>query len=176
MKIVIVNGYPCSGKDLLCKFAYENRGKVYTYSTIDEVKKLAKIIGWDGQKDERGRKFLSDLKDAMTTYDDLPRKFILKQISKTMETYRNKEDSEVIFLVQMREPAEIKRWVELHNAKAVFVMRSNMDKKWGNHADDNVFDYPYDYYLFNNSTIEKWAETAINFIDEIRKENWESHI
>ena len=80
MKIICVNGYARSGKDTFCNFAFYHRGLVYTYSTIDEVKKLAKKIGWDGEKDAKGRKFLSDLKDCLTEYNDLPNRYILKQI------------------------------------------------------------------------------------------------
>ena len=178
MKILCVNGSPRVGKDLFCKYAYENRGMVYSYSTIDEVKKLALQLGWDGQKDAKGRKFLSDLKDALTTYSDLPRKYVLEQIEQILTLYKRSDNSDVIFLVQMREPAEIERWKNLHGARSVCITRDDatMVTEWGNHADDETMFYHYDYYLTNASNKEAWKEKSVNFIDKIRKEKWESRI
>ena len=179
MKILIVNGFPRSGKDLFCEAAFFHRGLVYPMSTIDEVRGLAKILGWDGKKDEKGRKFLSDLKDAMTEYNDLPREFILKQIKEKCDLLNLQllmGAHSAIFLVQAREPKEIKRWVEENNAKTLCIYRTGLDKTWGNHADDDVLSYEYDYYLVNSGTIEEWGQKTCEFIDMIRKEEWESHI
>lgn len=179
MKILIVNGPPRSGKDLFCKAICNKKGFVYHYSTIDEVKKLAYHLGWDGEKDEAGRKFLSDLKDALTAYNDLPRNFVLQQIQKQIEE-NNKESylisDHALFLVQSREPADIDRWVKENNAKSLCIYRYDLLRPWGNHADDNIGQYHYDYYLHNGGTIEEWETKSLNFIDKIRSEKWESHI
>ena len=184
MKILIVNGAPRSGKDLFCQAAFSRRELIYPISTIDETKKLAKLLGWDGVKDERGRKFLSDLKDAMSTYNDLPRKYVLKRIYEKCDmvdtqasTYTFLSDShQLIFLVQAREPKEIERWVKENNARTLYVVRKQTQKEWGNHADDAAMNYHYDYYLSNDGTIEEWLDKSVNFIDKIRKEGWESHV
>ena len=179
MKILTISGPPRSGKDLFCQAVCNKRGYVYNYSTIDEVKKLARYLGWNGEKDEAGRKFLSDLKDAMTAYNDLPRKYVIQQIEKQIEKI-NKESNlileDTIFLIQSREPEDIKRWVKENNAKSLCIYRYDLLKTWGNHADDDVTKYNYDYYLHNNSTIEDWETKSLNFIDEIRYKDWESHI
>jgi len=176
MKILIVNGRPLSGKDLFCEYAKKNRKFIYAYSTIDEVKKLAKLLGWNGIKDMNGRKFLSDLKDALTAYNDLPRLHILEQINKQIDKLDYKSN-DAIFLVQMREPEEIKRWQKLHDAKALFVYRKDNNKAWGNHADDDVLQIEtYDYYLFNDGTKEDWEQRVVEFIDKLKQEQWESHL
>ena len=36
--------------------------QVINYSSVDEIKRIAKDIGWTGSKTERDRKFLCDLK------------------------------------------------------------------------------------------------------------------
>ena len=46
--------------------------KVEIISTITYVKDIAKTIGWDGGKSPADRRFLSDLKDALTRWKDLP--------------------------------------------------------------------------------------------------------
>ena len=179
MKIIVVNGPPRSGKDLFCQFAVFYRNQIYNFSTIDEVKKLAKILGWDGIKDAKGRKFLSDLKDAMSEYNDLPREYVLKQIEKECNLLNLQYPMgahRAIFFVQAREPEEIDRWVTVNGAKSLFITRPNIEQKWGNHADDEVFDYDYDYLLINNGTKAEWAEKTREFIDKIREERWQSHL
>ena len=66
--IVIINGSPRAGKDTVCEITKEILGSHYCYSlsSVDEIKKIALIGGWDGEKNPQSRKFLSDLKDLFT--------------------------------------------------------------------------------------------------------------
>ena len=179
MKILIVNGAPCSGKDTFCEAALYNRGLVYPISTVDRIKQIALFAGWSGEKDAKGRKLLSDIKDALTLYNDLPRNYVLDYIrtkAEQLDTTIMFGSDEAIFLVQSREPADIKRWVEENGAKALYITREDTEQHWGNHADDNSWDYNYDYFLENNDTELEWEKEAVRFIDMIRRENWESHV
>ena len=179
MKILIVNGHPRAGKDTFCEAAHYNRAQVYPISTIDRIKQIALFAGWSGEKDAKGRKLLSDIKDALTLYNDLPRNYVLDFIrtkSEWLDSTFVIGSNEAIFLVQSREPADIKRWVEENGAKALYITREGVDQHWGNHADDNGWDYNYDYFLENNGTVFEWEEEAVRFIDMIRRENWESHV
>ena len=177
MKIICVNGYARSGKDSFCDAAFYNRGLVYPFSTIDEIKRLASQFGWDGKKDAKGRKLLSDLKDCLTEYNNFPTKHIIEQIKVRLDIIQEGEIyNNVIFLVQMREPKEIEYWKENYNARALLITRPLKDVKWGNHADDNVLNADYDYVLVNDKGLDEWKVKSINFIDKIRKENWESHV
>ena len=178
MKILIVNGKARSGKDSFCEYAHDNHGLVYPISTVDRVKQVALFAGWSGEKDERGRKFLSDLKDAMSEYGDLPRNYVLDWMRQRLNTSENSMigTDDVIFLVHAREPADIKRWVEENGARALLIHRPEAEKSWGNHADDEVENYDYHYYLTNDGTLEEWEKKSVDFIDRIRKENWESKI
>jgi len=77
MKIVIIlNGYPRSGKDSFAKFigqALLDKGvQTDIVSSVCNVKDAAKILGWDGEKTEVNRKALSDLKDLSTKYWEGP--------------------------------------------------------------------------------------------------------
>lgn len=174
MKILIVNGKPRSGKDTFCDYAYKNRGMVYPVSTVDKVKQVALLAGWSGEKDEKARKFLSDLKDIMTEYNDAPREYVLEFMKQHMSIYVDNTDT--IFLVQSREPADIIRWIVENDAKTLLIKRPGVNQEWGNHADDNVERYNYNYYLNNDGTKEDWACKTTAFIDKIRNEEWESHI
>ena len=176
MKIICVNGFARSGKDSFCNYAFYNRGMVYPYSTIDEIKLIATRLGWDGVKDAKGRKLLSDLKDCLTAYNDIPTQHLLKQMKARLSIFKYEEAKDVIFLVQMREPEEINRWKKEFGARSLLISRPNVETEWGNHADDNVLQANYDYYLINTEGLDEWEDQAIAFIDRIRKEDWESHI
>ena len=175
MKILIVNGKPCSGKDTFCEYAYNNRALVYPVSTVDKVKQVALLAGWHGEKNAHSRKFLSDLKDLMSEYNDMPFRYAYGYIEQRIDMhYPNTDD--LIFLVQSREPSDIRRWVNETDARTICISRPNIEQEWGNHADDEVDNYTYDYYLVNDGTKEEWACKTVEFIDKIRKQEWESHI
>ena len=63
-KIFITNGMARCGKDTFAKFLNELIPTM-KYSSIDKVKDIAYLCGWDGGKTERDRKFLSDLKKVI---------------------------------------------------------------------------------------------------------------
>ena len=49
-------------------------------STVDKVKEIAAECGWDGVKSPKNRKFLSDLKDLLTEWGDVPYKDIERKL------------------------------------------------------------------------------------------------
>ena len=59
--IIIINGCGGVGKDTFVNMCAKYTS-VVNYSSVKEIKEIAKYIGWDGSKEERDRKFLSDLK------------------------------------------------------------------------------------------------------------------
>ena len=72
LRIVIVNGMPGSGKTTFENFCKEHLGAYCEIiSTIDIIKEMARFGGWNGEKDSKSRKLLSDLKDLWTNYNDL---------------------------------------------------------------------------------------------------------
>ena len=98
IKVVVVNGRPESGKTTFeekCKelvnasstfWLDENkRMMVDVISTVDFIKQIAIECGWDGVKTPRNRKFLSDLKDLLTEWNDVPFNATLDFIKKTLD-------------------------------------------------------------------------------------------
>lgn len=73
--VIIINGKGGVDKDTLCDIA------AYYYlvknvSTIDPFKEIArKYAGWNGEKDLKSRKFLSDLKQLFIDYNDTPMRY-----------------------------------------------------------------------------------------------------
>ena len=74
MNLYIINGAAASGKSTFCSLVKEKLGEGHCYeiSTVDLVKEVAKVAGWNGEKTAKNRKFLSDLKDLLTQWDDVP--------------------------------------------------------------------------------------------------------
>lgn len=170
MKIIIVNGSAGSGKDSFVNAAKKGNYPVYNFSTIDYVKEKALELGWNGKKDERGRRLLSDLKDALSLYDDIPFKKVIEKIREV------KEDNAIIF-VHSREPVDIAKWVILTNAKTLFIRRSAAeDVEHSNHADKEVFNYDYDYEFSNDGDIMQLHDGAIHFINWIGEKSWQSSV
>lgn len=160
-KIVVINGTGGSGKDTFVELTSTIR-KVYNVSSIDKVKEIAKTCGWNGKKDEKDRKFLSDLKILLIKYNDLPFNDICEKIEKF-----NNSDDEIMF-IHIREPEEIKRIVSKYNAITLLIKRKGLDNIETNSSDFNVDNYDYDYYINNDGTIEDLKKEAISFIDKIK--------
>lgn len=163
MKIFIVNGTGGSGKTTFEKMveniAKQNNYNVKIISTIDYVKQIAKTLGWDGGKALNDRRFLSDLKDALTRWKDIP----YQKIKETLEAFRLEQEVDAVF-VDCREPEEIKRFVNDYNAITILVQRGSAII-YGNHADDNVNNYQYDIVIDNSRGLDELNQEAQLFVD-----------
>lgn len=173
MNIMILNGYPGSGKTTFAKFCEQiihNEGyDVFNRSTIDAVKSIASKCGWDGTKTPRNRQFLSDLKQLLIKYND----FCLNDIVGFVETVRTaplKNETKCTIFVDCREREEIEK---LKNAfpndtvKVVCVIRNIDMSEITNHADRDVYDIKYDYYINNNESLEHLFNEARLFCKSI---------
>lgn len=163
MKIIIINGSGGSGKSTFVKFAKESKVNVLEFSMVDYIKKLAYKIGWDGNKDDKGRRLLSDLKDALDRYDDVSFNSVLDQILLMADDI---DETNTIVFIHAREPKDIERWVKEKKATTLLIRRPGVEK-FSNHADREVYDYDYDYEYLNNGDLDKLREDAINFVEWI---------
>lgn len=162
-KIFIINGSGGSGKDTFVSLI-EKYVKTLNYSSVDEIKKIAyNNFGWDCNKNDKGRKLLSELKRISTEYNDAPFNY-LKQC---VEEFKNSE-FEFCFL-HIREPEEIKRAKEEFDAITVLVKRDKIAKITSNESDKNVDDYCYDSIILNNGTINDLDLYAMLFVEEFGK-------
>lgn len=163
MKVVVVNGRGASGKTtfetMVQKIAEARSLKVEIISTINYVKEVAKSIGWDGSKTPADRRFLSDLKDTLTRWKDLPYKMVCEEIN-----YFDGEGMTDIVFVDCREPEEIARFVEDFQALTVLVQRGEV-VLLGNHADDNVENYQYDIVIDNSRGLDELLQEATIFVE-----------
>lgn len=176
VKVIIVNGCATSGKDTFIRLCKDILGedRVMNASSIDCIKKIATYGGWSGNKTPRDRKFLSDLKDLFTKWTNFPFKEVCKELKvfcDLLDFKKIKEDGALFICV--REPEEIKKFVDALDATTIFVTRKEAEElETSNHADEEVFDYTYDYWIDNNGTIEDLKETAEFFLEtlDLKKE------
>jgi len=168
LKIFIVNGCFETGKDAFVDFCIdelEPRLGVKV-SSVDAVKKAALQLGWDGRKDAKGRKFLSDLKDMATATYDGPMHHLAKAVQ-----YCEERGARALFLM-VREPPEIARFIkEFPGTKTILVERPGDEKETSNHADANVAAYNYDLVISNDKDLMSLRETAREFLqNEVLRE------
>ena len=160
-QVVIINGSGGVGKDTfihtLSKTCFREND-IWNYSSIDKIKEIAKTIGWDGKKDEAGRRFLAGLKHVCDEYNNLS----FEMMRNKYEEFR-KSSASILFL-HIREPYNIDIAKKAFNAVTVLVQRDSVEHIMSNEADMNVEDYYYDYVIHNDSDIESLKNECHKFI------------
>lgn len=174
MKIIVINGAPCSGKDAFAAICHKYITWCGNISTVDFVKEVAVHCGWNGTKTPKDRKFLSDLKDLLTEWNDVPFQKVRTEINKLeYDAMRFHIDSdEVVCFIHCREPQEIQKFVDRLGAKTLLLRRPDVENnEQSNHADSQVLNYDYDYTIVNDGTLLDLELKAIDFLLEIGCKN-----
>ena len=169
MKVVVINGMARAGKDTFVQLCQKHIFWCYNISTVDFVKEVAKFCGWNGEKTSRDRAFLSDLKDLLTEWRDVPYSKVVHEIELCKARVKSNDSSlnELVVFIHCREPEEISRFEVDYDAITLFISREEAEKEQAsNHADANVRHFMYDCTIENNGTIEELEEKAIQFIHE----------
>lgn len=139
--------------------------KTVNFSSVDKIKEYALYIGWDGEKDAKGRWLLSELKKILTYYNDIPYKITCQKIEEFL-----KSDNEIMF-IHIREAEEIEKIVKKYNAQSIIVKRK-VSEELSNDSDRYVDSYTnYNYMLNNDSNFENLENIAKSFVEYLRKEN-----
>ncbi len=159
-KVIILNGSGGVGKDTFVN-CVEQFINTFHYSSVSEIKNLASMMGWDGGKTERDRKFLSDLKILSSHYNDLPFNSIKSTINRFLMCYP--KDS--LLFIDIREPKEIERAVVHFKAKTILIKNINVKEITSNMADANVLNYDYDYVIENNGNYNDLKVKAQEIVD-----------
>lgn len=172
VQIIVVNGMPGCGKTTFEEYCLK---KLTPYadmlSTVTFVKEIAEKCGWNGEKTPKNRKFLSDLKDLLSKWNDVPFKKIEQraiQFSNELEMF-GLDKQEAYLFVDSREPEEIQRFCDELGAISVLVRRPSVENdQTSNHADANVFNCRYDFTIMNDKEIANLYEAADEFIKIIK--------
>lgn len=166
-QVFVINGSGTVGKDTFVKSIREilnNKSRhlptVINHSSISIVEEMARIAGWDGGKSEKDRKFLSDLKDLASAYNDTP----FKDLQKTVEYFFSDRSHAKLCFLHIREPEEIDRAIKEFNAKTILVKRNSVPHIVSNRADANVYNHKYDFVIENNGSIDDLKKIAKDFL------------
>ena len=134
-------------------------------SSITPIKEIATLCGWSGKKDDKSRKFLSDLKLLLVEYNDFPTVWAKQRYEEFLSS-----DEQIMF-VHIREPEEIAKFVAATGgeAKTLLVRGGERMQKshYGNRSDDEVEKFDYDFYFVNDKTLAEAEADFIRFLAEI---------
>lgn len=176
MKVIVINGGAEVGKDKFVSFFKEISDKelrVKNLSSIDRVKQIAEIcFGWNGKKDDKSRRLLSEIKRVWTEYNDGPFDIIILQIETDIKWSKNKgkDLSKNIYFLHVREPQEISK-IKKHYGYDCLTLLIKKDVEFipDNHADQSVEKYDYDYIVDNNKSEKELKKRAEEFLKYIKK-------
>jgi len=161
-QIWILNGTARSGKDTFADIVekwcitQQIDIEVHNISSIDLVRRAAVLLGWDVKKNDKGRKFLSDLKLLSSKHYDGPFKYVTEYI----------KTHEGIIFVHIREPDEITKIVKaIPETKTILISRDDTEVP-NNMADKNVDKFEYDIYLKNDSSLEDYVKKIVAWCND----------
>lgn len=152
--VLIINGSGGVGKDTICNILSKHINTM-VFSSIEPIKTIAELLGWEGEKTPEARKFLSDLKDICTEYNNLPFRYMCENLFRT-EVY---EPDVILVVFHIREPEEIEKFRKYairtgHTCRTLMIKSSRAMESYGNHADDDVENYQYDLIYQNDCKLE----------------------
>lgn len=156
-RIFIVNGMARCGKDTFARIL-DDYVNVYKCSSIEYIKYVAAQCGWMGGKEEKDRKFLSDLKCLTTAYNDLA----FNDITNKVKHFERSTWYQVM-VIDIREPEEIEKAKKVFGAETILINNPNVPQILSNMADAGVYDYDYDHVIHNDGTLEEFRDAIFKW-------------
>ena len=167
--IIVINGAGGAGKDTLID-AVKETYIVMNVSAITPITMAARELGWNNAKDDKSRKFLSELKQASIAYNDHPTKYLLEKVDRFLMWCA----AEDVMFVHIREPEEIAKFIdrvyERYKIRPVtlLVRRKAVEHEYGNTSDDGVENYDYDFVFDNDLPIKQSGWRFMGIIERIK--------
>jgi dephospho-CoA kinase len=168
MKVIALAGKMRSGKDTTADIIASSPDFAYRTAFADHLKNIALILGWNGVKDKRGRKFLQQLGDVIRAYN--PDYFINKTIIdiKSRAPYL---PNELVCITDVRYQNELQAIIDsFPNVTTIRIERnatSDLTDAQRAHQSETELDsyLNFDYIVHNNGTLDD-LEREIKFILE----------
>ena len=121
------------------------------------LKEFAEKLGWDGKKDERGRKFLQELASVVREYNSNTWIHILWYLIEDEEYPDNVVITDCRYLNEIQ---LMKQWSLIHNYKVTTIrierpgFNNGLTEAQKNHpSETELDDYPFDHVIKNSGTI-----------------------
>lgn len=151
--IVIINGVAQSGKDTFIGYCskYTN---VTNISSIDVLNQCARLLGWNGDKTNEYRAFMSHFKQLANEFNNHSFEYCKQAIE---------NHNEGILFLHIREPKEILKLKELYPEIITMLVCRDVSIP-NNDSDKGVNLLDYQYVVFNNSSLEHLEWEAHAFI------------
>lgn len=168
--VIVINGKGGVGKDTVCDIV-SDLFYVTNISAITPIKQIATTCGWNGEKDQRSRKFLSDLKRILIEYNDLPNRYLVHEFEK----FKKAKETDILF-VHIREAYQISDFLgRIDGNYTTLLVRSNRlnisNAVYGNSSDDDAEQYRYDYVFDNDCDKNNlYMEVKLFFAELLKKE------
>ncbi len=164
---IVINGRGGVGKDTLCDLVARHF-RVKNISSVTPIKEIAAMCGWDGRKDPKSRKFLSDLKQLCVEYNDFPTNWAYREYLAFLES------DEEVFFVHIREGAEIRKFIDRTEGRAVALLVRPGNRltggALGNASDDEVENFPYNYYYVNDKSLDVAEDEIVALIEKMMED------
>ena len=158
--VIVINGKGKAGKDTICDIVSRHYSTI-NVSSITPIKEIAQQHGWNGEKDNRARRFLSDLKKAFSEYNDLPTKYLLSEYSEFIAD----RELEIMF-AHIREASEISHFSGKITTPLIklYIDRPGLGR-YDNDSDDNADRFVYDHVYVNDKPREELESDFMRFFN-----------
>lgn len=159
--ILMLSGHAGCGKDTAYKLIGKNFAWTRRFSFADRLKKIARALTWDGNKDTKGRKFLQDLGQVARAYN--------KNV--WADIVANDIDAcghSIVVITDFRFPNEAEV-IKKHSSDVYTIRITGRNKDLGENENDisehALDDYKFDYYIDNSGTMVEFENKLVNLIE-----------
>jgi hypothetical protein len=164
LKLVLINGYPGSGKDTFVELC-EKFAEIWEAHSSDPAKQALRDLGWDGEKSEKIRAVLAYLVKISYAFNK-PQEY-LKDIIDVAKIC----GKEIVFY-HVREPENLAKFKQIYpNAVTLFIDRDIARAEYSNASDNNVENFDYDVVIPNNGDLielEGYAKSFMRVMKEVK--------
>lgn len=179
--VILISGKAGVGKTTAANFIHSYlQDKITTYSYLAHfatgIKMVAYLMGWDGQKDKRGRRFLQEIGYLGRDYSETAWvEFMLKHLGETVP----EELLDVVIVDDWRFPNEAKYFFESdqYNTFSVRIKSPRLERLRGTReykdtSETSLDNYKdFDYLIRNSDTLEVFEHEVINVLMDIIEES-----
>ena len=173
MRVILISGKAQNGKDstafIMRELLEKQQKKVLIIHYADNLKLFAKnYFGWNGIKDENGRKLLQWLGTDVIrkNYKDTWVDMIIALLKGIQTLY------DYIIIPDVRFPNEVDKMCDNFDCITIRIIRPNFDNglsdEQKNHPSETALDdYPIEYELINYGDLKNLLETIKTFLKNI---------